>query len=147
MNFFKKIFSLIIVIPIYSFSFCYASENDIEKIEVFIQHGSSVDCIQDNCFVYNIDAAEDYLNRVFSDLSSNQDEAYMQSMRIFESPEWAEHELKIKEFQHNVLRAWILGVKKHPAIVINNTFVVYGTTDIEKAKRDFRDFELRVNNE
>ncbi|AHN27250.1 protein of unknown function DUF1525 [Gilliamella apicola] len=145
MSFLKKIFSLIITISIYSFPFCYASENDIEKIEVFIQQESLADCIQDNnCFVYNIDAAEDYLNRVFSNLSSNQDEAYMQSMRIFESPEWAEHELKIKELQHNVLRAWILGVKKHPAIVINDTFVVYGTTDIEKAKRDF---ELRVNNE
>ncbi|PHM26901.1 TIGR03757 family integrating conjugative element protein [Xenorhabdus innexi] len=49
---------------------------------------------------------------------------------LLQSPEWREKEQSMFMAYQGITRAWELGIKKYPAIVIDDRYVVYGSTDI-----------------
>lgn len=113
---------------------------DINSISVFVTQAQSkhvVGCNEKYCHIYELDATENTLQSFFGDLSGNEDEAYSMVMEKMNSPQWKAYEHKVIESQKTVINAFELGVTKYPAIVINDTDVSYGNTDVSKAIADF----------
>ncbi|MDC9612906.1 TIGR03757 family integrating conjugative element protein [Xenorhabdus khoisanae] len=53
---------------------------------------------------------------------------------LLQSPEWHEKEREMIKAYQGIIRAWELGIKRYPAIVIDDRYVIYGSTDITQAK-------------
>ncbi|MBC8947051.1 TIGR03757 family integrating conjugative element protein [Xenorhabdus indica] len=54
--------------------------------------------------------------------------------KLLQSPEWREKERDMVTAYQGITRAWELGIKKYPAVVIDDRYVVYGSTDITHAQ-------------
>ncbi|KQJ37453.1 TIGR03757 family integrating conjugative element protein [Escherichia coli] len=52
-----------------------------------------------------------------------------------QSPEWLSAQADLAERYRLVTHAWLLGLKKYPAVVFDDREVVYGTTDVAQAER------------
>jgi len=79
----------------------------------------------------------DIKSTVSNQLPSNEDEAYLMTMEKINSPDWKRLEPKVIDAQKTVIKAFELGIKKYPAIVINDDFVSYGTLDVSKVMAEF----------
>ncbi|QTL39112.1 TIGR03757 family integrating conjugative element protein [Xenorhabdus budapestensis] len=53
---------------------------------------------------------------------------------LLQSPEWREKERDMVTAYQGITGAWELGIKKYPAVVIDDRYVVYGSTDINHAQ-------------
>lgn len=85
--------------------------------------------------VYTLDGAERLQARIFGDLPADPAEAAREARRILASPDWAAQQQSVVAAWQPVMKAWSLGLKKIPAVVFDDTAVVYGTTDVELARR------------
>lgn len=112
---------------------------DINSIDVFVNHEqiSQIKNCHDNCQIYDLDGTEILLNSFFGELSSDINDAYSDVEKKLNSQEWKTHESKIIEAQKTIIKAFNLGIKKYPAIVINDKNVIYGITDVAQAIQDF----------
>lgn len=85
--------------------------------------------------VYTLDGAERLQARIFGDLPVDPAEAAREARRILASPDWVAQQQSVVAAWQPVMKAWSLGLKKVPAVVFDDTVVVYGTTDVELARR------------
>lgn len=92
----------------------------------------------DNISVVYIDAHEQYQDKVFNGLSSDPTIAEKQVKEIFKSSDWKSHEQQVIELSRGMIKAWELKLQKIPAIVFDDKFVVYGSTDIKYAEIQLR---------
>lgn len=53
---------------------------------------------------------------------------------LLQSTEWREKEKEMVIAYQGIIRAWELGIKKYPAVVIDDRYVVYGSTDATHAQ-------------
>ncbi|CDM91166.1 TIGR03757 family integrating conjugative element protein [Xenorhabdus bovienii] len=53
---------------------------------------------------------------------------------LLQSSQWHEKEREMITSYQGIIHAWELGIKKYPAIVIDDRYVVYGSTDVTQAK-------------
>ncbi len=83
--------------------------------------------------VIYLDGPEQLQKQMFGELSSNPDEAERQAQAVLKSPQWQANEQQLATVYRAVVRAWELGVKKVPAVVFDDTDVVYGTSDVAQA--------------
>lgn len=83
--------------------------------------------------VIYLDGPEQLLKQMFGELSSNPGEAERQAQAVLKSPQWQANEQQLATVYRAVVRAWELGVKKVPAVVFDDTDVVYGTADVAQA--------------
>ncbi|MCA4825022.1 MAG: TIGR03757 family integrating conjugative element protein [Serratia rubidaea] len=83
--------------------------------------------------VIYLDGPEQLQKQLFGELSSNPDEAERQAQAVLKSPQWQANEQQLATVYHAVVHAWELGVKKVPAVVFDDTDVVYGTADVAQA--------------
>ncbi|MBS7522798.1 TIGR03757 family integrating conjugative element protein [Serratia ureilytica] len=83
--------------------------------------------------VIYLDGPEQLQKQMFGELSSNPDEAERQAQAVLKSPQWKANEQQLATVYRAVVRAWELGVKKVPAVVFDDTDVVYGTADVAQA--------------
>lgn len=83
--------------------------------------------------VIYLDGPEQLQKQMFGELSSNPDEAERQAQAVLKSPQWQANEQQLATVYRAVVRAWELGVKKVPAVVFDDTDVVYGTADVAQA--------------
>ncbi|MBN5444827.1 TIGR03757 family integrating conjugative element protein [Serratia ureilytica] len=83
--------------------------------------------------VIYLDGPEQLQKQMFGELSSNPGEAERQAQAVLKSPQWQANEQQLATVYRAVVRAWELGVKKVPAVVFDDTDVVYGTADVAKA--------------
>ncbi|NUF49572.1 TIGR03757 family integrating conjugative element protein [Gilliamella sp. ESL0250] len=129
----KRILGLIVFVSFQSIG------ADIYSIDVFVNHeqASRVKNCHDNCQIYDLDSTEVLLNSFFGELPSDIDDAYSVVEKKLNLPEWKTHEAQIIEAQKTITKAFYLGVKKYPAIVINEKNVIYGITDVARAVNDF----------
>lgn len=136
-NLMRKVFLIVFIIAFANF-YCYAN---IHSVEIFITHNESVSVSECNyCKIYYIDNEAHILQQVFGNLSNNEAEAYQQAMNVINSDVWGDYEEQLKEAQLPILRAWELGVKKYPAIVINQQFVGYGSVNIKQIIDDYNNY-------
>lgn len=120
---------------------------DINSISVFVTEAQSqlvLGC-EDNCHIYELDATEKKLEEFFGELPSNEEDAYVFVMEKINTPEWKVYEQEVIESQKSVIKAFEFGIKKYPAIVINDTDVSYGTTDVNQVIQDFFNNKERLN--
>lgn len=85
--------------------------------------------------VYTLDGAERLQARIFGDLPADPTEAAREARRILASPDWVVQQQSVVAAWQPVMKAWSLGLEKVPAVVFDESAVVYGTTDVELARR------------
>ncbi|HDJ1442279.1 TPA: TIGR03757 family integrating conjugative element protein [Serratia rubidaea] len=83
--------------------------------------------------VIYLDGPEQLQKQMFGELTSNPDEAERQAQAVLKSPQWQANEQQLTTVYRAVVRAWELGVKKVPAVVFDDTDVVYGTSDVAQS--------------
>lgn len=72
---------------------------------------------------------------LFPVLSDNPVQAEQQIRLQMQQPDWREHEARLTRAYQTLLDAQAIGITKTPAIVFDDKFVVYGTTDIRLAQK------------
>lgn len=74
---------------------------------------------------------------LFPQLSDNPAQAEQQSRARMQQPGWREQEARLTRAYQALLDAHAAGIKKVPAVVFDDKYVVYGTTDAALAQRKF----------
>lgn len=75
---------------------------------------------------------------LFPTLSQHPEQAELQARERMQQTDWREQETRLTRAYQSLLDAYTLGVEKVPAVVLDEKYVVYGTTNIRVAeeKRD-----------
>ncbi|CAI1909700.1 integrating conjugative element protein, PFL_4709 family [Serratia entomophila] len=84
--------------------------------------------------VVYLDAPEVVQREVFGALSADPRQAEQQAKAVLQSPDWPQKEQQIVEAYQGVIQAYGLGLKKYPAVVFDDRYVVYGTADVALAE-------------
>ncbi|ECI4532301.1 TIGR03757 family integrating conjugative element protein [Salmonella enterica subsp. diarizonae] len=72
---------------------------------------------------------------LFPALSQHPERAEQQAREQMKQPDWREQEARLTRAYQSLLDAYALGVEKVPAVVLDERYVVYGTTDIRVAEK------------
>ncbi|EFV1988362.1 TIGR03757 family integrating conjugative element protein [Salmonella enterica] len=72
---------------------------------------------------------------LFPVLSQHPERAEQQAREQMKQPDWREQEARLTRAYQSLLDAYALGVEKVPAVVLDERYVVYGTTDIRVAEK------------
>lgn len=84
--------------------------------------------------VVYLDAPETVQREVFGALSADPRQAEQQAKAVLQSPGWRQKEQQIAQAYQGVIQAYGIGLKKYPAVVFDDLYVVYGTTDVALAE-------------
>lgn len=84
--------------------------------------------------VVYLDAPEVAQREVFGELSVDPRLAEQQAKAVLQSPDWQQKEQQIVQAYQGVIQAYGLSLKKYPAVVFDDRYVVYGTTDVALAE-------------
>jgi len=91
--------------------------------------------------VIYLDAPETIQREIFGELSANPHQAELQAKTVLQSSEWQQKQQQIVQAYQGVIRAWEIGLKKYPAVVFDDRYVVYGTADIVLARDKLAEHE------
>lgn len=83
--------------------------------------------------VVYIDAPERMQADMFGALPSNQVQAEKLARDRLNTPEFAAQQQELTIAYRGLMKAWSLGLSKYPAVVFDDKWVVYGTTDVSVA--------------
>ncbi|EIV4461497.1 TIGR03757 family integrating conjugative element protein [Salmonella enterica] len=72
---------------------------------------------------------------LFPALSQHPEQAEQRAREQMKQPDWREQEARLTRAYQSLLDAYALGVEKVPAVVLDERYVVYGTTDIRVAEK------------
>ncbi|HCL5064030.1 TPA: TIGR03757 family integrating conjugative element protein [Salmonella enterica] len=72
---------------------------------------------------------------LFPALSQHPERAEQQAREQMKQSDWREQEARLTRAYQSLLDAYALGVEKIPAVVLDERYVVYGTTDIRVAEK------------
>ncbi|MCW0352293.1 TIGR03757 family integrating conjugative element protein [Pantoea ananatis] len=81
--------------------------------------------------VTELDAPDRLLAQQFGPLSAN---AEQQARAVIASPAFSKNQQALAASYAGVAHAWSLGLEKYPAVVFDDKWVVYGTTDVAAAR-------------
>lgn len=84
--------------------------------------------------VVYLDAPDVVQREVFGELSADPRKAEQQAKAVLQSPDWQQKEQQIVQAYQGVIQAYGIGLKKYPAVVFDERYVVYGTTDVALAE-------------
>lgn len=85
--------------------------------------------------VYQLDKVEQLEQSLFPRLSDNPQQAEQQARRIMQQPDWKTREAQLTSAYQSLITAWSAGIAKTPAVVFDDHYVVYGTTDTTLAQQ------------
>ncbi|MBU9819902.1 TIGR03757 family integrating conjugative element protein [Rahnella sp. BCC 1045] len=83
--------------------------------------------------VVYLDAPERMQKDIFGDLPANPALAEKQARDVLSSPAFTAQQQQLASAYQGVMKAWSLGLTKYPAVVFDDKWVVYGTTDVSVA--------------
>lgn len=72
---------------------------------------------------------------LFPALSQNPQQAEQQARLRMQQSDWKTQEARLTRAYQTLLDAYTLGIQKVPAVVFDDRYVVYGTTDAELAQQ------------
>ncbi|HBD1844100.1 TPA: TIGR03757 family integrating conjugative element protein [Salmonella enterica] len=72
-------------------------------------------------------------SQLFGGLSADPLQAEVQAKAVLRSAQWTQQERQLVESLRLVVQAHELGVRKYPAVVFDDKYVVYGTADVAHA--------------
>ncbi|EJX0634392.1 TIGR03757 family integrating conjugative element protein [Salmonella enterica] len=85
--------------------------------------------------VFVLDEAQRIEQMLFPSLADNEQQAEQQVRQRMQRPDWKTTEARLTGAYQALVTAWSLGVEKVPAVVIDERYVVYGTTDTRQARQ------------
>ncbi|AJJ25257.1 hypothetical protein CH49_2911 [Yersinia enterocolitica] len=74
---------------------------------------------------------------IFGSLPTNPVQAEKQVRKLLASPTFKLQQQQLAAAYQGIMKAWSLGLEKYPAVVFDDQWVVYGTTDIDVATQQF----------
>lgn len=80
-----------------------------------------------------LDGPDRLQTQFFGALPDDPVQAEAQVRAVLQSPDWQAHQQQIAEAYRGIVHARELGVAKFPAVVFDETEVVYGTADVARA--------------
>lgn len=80
-----------------------------------------------------LDGPDRLLTQFFGALPADPVQAEAQVRAVLQSPDWQAHQQQIAGAYRGIVYARELGVAKFPAVVFDDTAVVYGTADVARA--------------
>lgn len=110
----------------------FVSASTLAGTVVYTDSAHPVPDGQDAPVVY-LDAPERVQTQIFGPLSSSPDQAERDARAVLSSASFRQAERQLADAYSGVTRAWSLGLEKYPAVVFDDQFVVYGTTDVSLA--------------
>ncbi|MFP1824522.1 TIGR03757 family integrating conjugative element protein [Lonsdalea quercina] len=72
---------------------------------------------------------------LFANLSASPKQAERQVLLRMQQTDWQEQEAQLTRAYQVLMDAWSMGIAKVPAVVFEDKYVVYGTTDIGLARQ------------
>ncbi|PQK93450.1 TIGR03757 family integrating conjugative element protein [Pantoea ananatis] len=84
--------------------------------------------------VTELDAPDRLQAQLFGPLSANLAQAEQQARAVIASPAFRQNQQALAGSYAGVAHAWSLGLEKVPAVVFDDKWVVYGTTDVAAAR-------------
>ncbi|WP_208950351.1 TIGR03757 family integrating conjugative element protein [Rahnella sp. ChDrAdgB13] len=83
--------------------------------------------------VVYLDAPERLQASIFGTLPANAALAERQARDVLSHPEFIAQQQQLAGAYQGLMKAWSLGLTKYPAVVFDDKWVVYGTTDVSMA--------------
>ncbi|USL57913.1 TIGR03757 family integrating conjugative element protein [Pantoea ananatis] len=84
--------------------------------------------------VTELDAPDRLQSQIFGPLSTNPVQAEQQARSVIASSAFRQGQQALAASYGGVAHAWSLGLEKYPAVVFDDKWVVYGTTDVAAAR-------------
>lgn len=84
--------------------------------------------------VTELDAPDRLQSELFGPLSANPAQAEQQARAVIASQAFRQSQQAMAGRYAGVAHAWSLGLEKYPAVVFDDKWVVYGTTDVAAAR-------------
>ncbi|MBG2990382.1 TIGR03757 family integrating conjugative element protein [Proteus mirabilis] len=94
---------------------------------------------KDSKIIY-LDTPDIIQKQLFNDLSRDPKQAEQQVRSIIQSSDWQQKQHQITQAYQGVLDAYALKLAKYPAVVFDDRYVVYGTTDVVLAEKYLTQF-------
>ncbi|EAS1759723.1 TIGR03757 family integrating conjugative element protein [Salmonella enterica] len=90
--------------------------------------------------VYILEDVHSLEQSLFPALSENQQQAEKQARLRIQRADWHEQEARLTRAYQALLDARTVGIEKVPAVVIDDNYVIYGTTDVALAQQKLDDW-------
>ncbi|EXU75323.1 TIGR03757 family integrating conjugative element protein [Erwinia mallotivora] len=90
-----------------------------------------------------LDAPDLLQSELFGPLPADPGQAERQARAVVASPDFTKNQQALADAYAGVVHAWSLGLEKYPAVVFDDKWVVYGTTDIAVATRQLTGWRER----
>lgn len=123
-----KPFAKLFVLTLSAWSHCA-----IAGVEVFTIAGEPVINVPNTTAVIELDAAARLDARISQDLPSDPVQAKLLLQSRMHNPEWQRTLHEYGQHYQGIARAWMLGIEKVPAVVVDSRYVVYGETNVAHA--------------
>ncbi|GAB2952568.1 TIGR03757 family integrating conjugative element protein [Hafnia psychrotolerans] len=90
--------------------------------------------------VVYLDAPENVQRDIFGSLPANPALAEKQAWDLLNSLAFSSQQKQLVSAYQGLMKAWSLGLAKYPAVVFDDKWVVYGTTDVSVAMQHLADW-------
>lgn len=102
-------------------------------VEVFTIAGEPVVNVPDSAAVVELDAAARLDARISDGLPADRVQARQMVESRVSGPDFQQTMDAYGQFYQGLARAWMLGIEKVPAVVVDSRYVVYGEPDVGQA--------------
>lgn len=102
-------------------------------VEVFTVAGEPIVNAPESAVVIELDAPARLDGLISQDLPADSEHAEQVLRSRMSGPEWQATLKRYGETYTGVARAWMLGIEKVPAVVLDGRYVVYGEPDVRVA--------------
>ncbi len=122
-------------IPLCCLALLFLSTGAHAGIVIYTDHAHPVTGeLSPDITVTELDAPDRLLAQQFGPLSAAPAQAEQQARAVIASPAFRQDQLALAASYAGVAHAWSLGLEKYPAVVFDDKWVVYGTTEVAAAR-------------
>ena len=116
----------------------------VAGVEVFTVAGEPVINVPDSAAVVELDAPARLDARISHGLPAEPGRAQQVLQSRMSGPEWQSTLKRYGELYTAIARAWMLGIEKVPAVVVDSRYVVYGEPDVRAALEEIEKMEAEA---
>nr|WP_298411684.1 TIGR03757 family integrating conjugative element protein [uncultured Halomonas sp.] len=110
-----------------------ACSSAVAGVEVFTVAGEPVVNVPVTAAVVELDAPARLDAQISQNLPANPERAKQVLHSRMKGPQWQATLKRYAELHTGVARAWMLGIEKVPAVVVDSQYVIYGEPDVQAA--------------
>jgi len=122
-------------IPLSSLTILFLTAGAHAGTVIYTDHAHPVNGeLSPDVIVTELDSPDRLLAQQFGPLSAAPAQAEQQARAVITSPAFRQNQQALAASYAGVAHAWSLGLEKYPAVVFDDKWVVYGTTDVAAAR-------------